>query len=1801
MSTVEAAASLFGSSDSGPDFFAVPEEGDSASDPPTSATNGSSLFSGQDSSSLFDSVTGESEAYSLPSAQGYTEHNAFTGTQTLGSDVFSPHGNGANDAYEYGSDAQTGYEYGSENYSGYDAHGWYDEHGQWHGYEQYDSTNNQDYTPTPSDSYAHSSSTDSYANNYSNSPYTANTTESSSAYDPASSFYVPPSSSKQTTYDPYRPAVPPVQPLENLHAGATSTSSYGSYNPSGAGAAQTASTPSYSGVTTSAYNPYAPVGTESSTSPYVSGNMIPAPTTSQPLKPPVSPYRPSTFNAYDPPLPAVKAKRAATIPVNFSSRSPYDSHGPVSPPPSTLLVSRSSVPSQNAATSSPSGPPPPPRSSTLDSYKPAGAAVHTLASPPKGTPFRSSPDPVSAFSHHRPSGASVQGPYASFTNSQHNGPHSSLPTESFGVPNNEVLHAGRHPELSPYGHSPENHEVSQVYGIAESRADVQTSAWQEQNDAFLTKGEAEGAVAAGYHETADTKHFSKPSSPQPFSSPNRSLRGISPPGTRTSIPTDSHLFSGEVGRAASPLSDSGRSHTGSLGRKSPSYARNGSGKAQQSFSSLDEQVSRHGEPFNHIMRGPLERVGSPSARSVGSGGGYAVPRATLSSTTFANQDQNVVDLASDTSSVYGQSSSPVLSASRNRDMNTFTSSENPTAAPPAEVYDPYKPRQDTHPFRTAPSETPLPVSNMYMPSDQYMPQHGSFGHPPTRERSMSNTSSFSSSSAALHDPYAPAQMTRRQVPPPIGYGGNYDVSPAPPVYDAFAHTATLGRSSLEVSYSPPPVSGPYAPSPSLLGTNDPLGRASAKVPIVSFGFGGKFVTCFHTSPTLDTGFDVALSSRKCTDVHMRILHKLIPESALDVSATAYPGPLFGDPGTPVTALVRTTVSSSTKTKAKKTKVVAYLTERAEEIERGLGYLTSGGIDRRRADGKLALVRLLQVMVEYDGQLHGSPAAENAARTAVLPRLASTQDATGSSAFLNAPTGASLASGGLGLTGSDEKPLAQYAVRPSVLGTLQDFLLRGEKRKAYHYALDEKLWAHAMVISSSMDKDAFKEVVNEFIRTELGVKPGARANVPVTNGHESLRLAYSIYSGQSSAAVQHLFPTKSLQAGPTSLLQPPTPMNLMTPLSPNFPPPSLAANIPPEILSQWQEYAVMLFSGQMGAESSSALTTLGDYLLSNDWIEAAHCCYLLSPQSSPIGGVGAPSVRIVLVGSQSPQRNSAFLRDPDSLIFSEIAEFALSLHAPSKGQEAFMGFPHLQAYRLVRALQLAEMGHIPIAKRYCEAINNSAFRPSPYLSQLFSDQLKEFSNRIAGNPELDKGNSWIGGKISKPSLDSIGDWLGGTLSKFVAGEAESSSPVTGESHPALNNPAYAGAFSHYSAISSTNTSRGPSPAPSFVNSFVNTTAMSNGPPGRSGSAMAVKTLTNSYAPVNRSSSAMDYSRPESRKNTPPPRVASADAGTTSFAQSQSFSQAMTGYGYGNNGSLDHATNGFASHSESVEQHQQESGWWSSAYGDSSVTPTATTFFKVNEQANVNEHGPGFISLMDDHNMTPSPLVATTFAASGGKVTGMNDDLEDDLGLGNNNSKKRPESTEGGEDRKSAEIGNEDSKKPDAKPSLSTSSSGSWLGRWFGRSASASSPGPVKANLGEETTFYYDKDLKRWVNKKSGAETPKSTAPPPPPSRAQTVSPSRSMSMSHSGPPPPSPLPPGRPQSAMDSTSAPPPRKPIMRVRSNLIPEESASTSAPPTPAVMSSLSAPPPTGRPRSAAAKKSVRSRYVDVFQQENS
>lgn len=501
------------------------------------------------------------------------------------------------------------------------------------------------------------------------------------------------------------------------------------------------------------------------------------------------------------------------------------------------------------------------------------------------------------------------------------------------------------------------------------------------------------------------------------------------------------------------------------------------------------------------------------------------------------------------------------------------------------------------------------------------------------------------------------------------------------------------------------------------------------------------------------------------------------------------------------------------------------------------------------------------------------------------------------------------------------------------------------------------------------------------------------------------------------------------------------------------------NIAPDVLAKWADTVAMIYSSPLTFETSSALTSLGDQLAASHWYEAAHAwyvsdynrydnspvmvsSYLLSPQTSPIGGVGSSS-RMVLLGSPSPSVTLNFAKDPDPLTFTEIAEFALSLTPPAKGQDAYTGLPHLQPYRLIKAAGLTEMGHVQLANRYvsfilathphsycnryCEAISNSLNKNSPYINATFLEQLKGLNDRLVAAPQLDKSGSWIASKVAKPSLDGIGSWVGGRLTKFIAGE---DSPGPDQHTHGQQQQPFGDPFSQYSTISSTSSSAAPSPHQSTVN--LAQTATNSPPPFRTGSAMGLRV---SAAPqINRASSAMDYTRPSlSRRSSPVPRVASANPATTTFADASLYSQALNGHAFGS--SSKQSLNGYETHddhqsadSDSPQSNGPAMGSWWGSSDASALTPTASSFAQHDESSVPTATSGQFISLMDDYSATPTAYQAQRSFSSNPTI----DEEDDDLGLGNNSSRSNRQGMGDGQKDESTPEPAKEAPKEEAKP-------------------------------------------------------------------------------------------------------------------------------------------------------------------------
>lgn len=1182
--------------------------------------------------------------------------------------------------------------------------------------------------------------------------------------------------------------------------------------------------------------------------------------------------------------------------------------------------------------------------------------------------------------------------------------------------------------------------------------------------------------------------------------------------------------------------------------------------------SLSPSSPLSGQQLAYVHSTPLIQAKIPTTESADSNNSPTEPLGELSSGQNNEQimepnETYPFDLASVNGFQDRQSASSDMYPAAEGASSSFPSSIN------GQYYDPYAPESYVNGERTSsPNSIRSWTGTSRKPHsavNQNSPPQADILH----KRSMSNGPTVSPASTSVKDPYAPSQHPRRQKSE-TDYG-SYGYQRGRERTQNYPSAVAVDNLPVQEVLVKPFLT-PYAPSPSLLGANDPLGRTAARIPVFSFGFGGKLVTCFHGAASLNTGFDVALSSRNSTGVHIRMLKQVIPESAVDTSTVAFPGPIFSDPAS-LTSLVR--AGSTSQLKTKKVQVVKYLDGRIEEIALGLRYLNPDSMERRRAEGKLVLVKLLKVMVEHDGRLTGTPQLDTAVRVALFSHLEGPADASGTLATTfstpadpvvdYSPSVPYSLLGGVPTL--QEIPISVITLKPSSLDKIQGFLLRGERHEAYQYALDEKLWAHAMVIASSIDKEAWKEVVNDFLNNELRPKDLASGTDKATNGRECLRVAYSLFSGQGAAAVQELVPQTVLSR--TSRSQLPV-ASQMTPRTPNFVGLPVTAPIPTESIARWAEAVAMMLSSPLSQETSAALTGLGDQLVANQLFEAAHVCYLLSPQTSPMGGLGNPSARIVLVGSQSPQNLPNFAKDADPLIFSEIVEFALSLTAPPRGQDPYQGIPHLQPYRFIRAIALAEVGELQLASRYCEAITAAVGRNSPYFTPTLLDHLKGLSDRITGVAHVDKSGSWMGAKLSKPSLDSIGGWLEGRFTKLVTGDTDT--PTSGDEDVKTEDRSFAGPFSHYSTISSATPSAPSSPQPSLVNVL---------PPARTGSAMA------SYHPqTDRASSAMDYIKP---KTSPAPRISSANPITTIFPYSTSYGYTFSNHGIPNgfNTGDDMITPRPAEHVD--ENAKQEANWWSSsAYDENSntQTPTASTFLRVD--GNVLPSSNGFVSLMDHDTYPPAspahPAPEVPLAL----------DDEEDLGFGNSRRDKPKDSMDEPERNNSSHTPQASEPTQPETNASKPAASGSWFSRWW--RSDSNTPGPVKASLGEESAFYYDKELKRWVNKKAGNSESVAPPPPAPPSRAHTASPGMS-GIRPLGTPSDTRPPPSRPSSAIDLSTSPP-NKAVVRVRSNLVP---LPESAPSTPTGSRSALPGPPPGRPKSQASKRNIRSRYVDVLQQE--
>ncbi|KAK2777584.1 vesicle coat component [Emmonsiellopsis sp. PD_33] len=842
---------------------------------------------------------------------------------------------------------------------------------------------------------------------------------------------------------------------------------------------------------------------------------------------------------------------------------------------------------------------------------------------------------------------------------------------------------------------------------------------------------------------------------------------------------------------------------------------------------------------------------------------------------------------------------------------------------------------------------------------------------------------------------------------------------------------------------------------------DPLQRWKG-APIFKFGFGGIVATTFPKHiPRYSAG---QLTPKiKSSPGEVKIRHTGEVVASTD-TAMKFPGPL--------------------KSKSKKKDVVAWLTAKISAFENES--LSLDTASQQQHNEKILLWKIVKVMVEHDGILTGTAEVENAVRSVLspLPELAEP-----TSQSYSQP--AQRSTGYRSISGTSQPE----TVNADGMESIRRNLLSGSREKAVWGAVDHRLWGHAMLISSTLDKSVWKQVVQEFVRREVR---------SAGDNTESLAALYEIFAGNLEESIDELVPP-SARAGLQMVSKTDNPGNAKNAL---------------EGLDKWQETLALTLSNR-SPDDHHALLALSRLLLSYGRVEASHLCALFAKSASTpliLSGPDDPQSHITLLGADHRRYPSTFANAQDPILLTEVYEFALSVLSGSPAAV----LPHLQAFKLQYAISLAENGNKSDALQYCEAIGSilkSTTKPSPYYSQRFFSELEELHNRVRQSP-ADGSSSWM----SKPSMEKVSGSMWARFNSFVAGD-DSDGASTGSAKGA---DADIGPFAK--VVGTPPVSRSPSVTEAYGSYFP------------SGQPIPAVQPTSRYAPGNQYapySSPDQYRGRSSLDSQRSPPVSGAGRSYSQRRPSQERSNTADGIYHPSaphnvyNPAPTHGRHSTPPQSTYAPLAPVEENYPTENHGSPALEqpinfggyqpsnlPQQPTFA---EQASIEQEvsaalpqttgyaPPSMTTGYEPPSYEPEPADSEESDKEKPKKKSFMDDDDDDFAVREAAMKKAEKERK---DREADEAFRKAAEEDAKKPAPEKKGWFSWLGR--GKDPNPHTGGPIRAKLGEENSFYYDKELKRWVNKKdpnSATATAHSTPPPP-----KGTAPSSRSASSGAGPPP-----------------------------------------------------------------------------------
>jgi len=466
-----------------------------------------------------------------------------------------------------------------------------------------------------------------------------------------------------------------------------------------------------------------------------------------------------------------------------------------------------------------------------------------------------------------------------------------------------------------------------------------------------------------------------------------------------------------------------------------------------------------------------------------------------------------------------------------------------------------------------PSQSPQPAAPPPAQS-RYTPSRGSGGDSPASLPSVTRQNTFTPPPPSTQSPrYNPNASPQKAIspeatfqPPPraqtqspgMVYGKANKIAQRPrDPYErpssAFAHSNSASYPSVDFHQRQQSLGLSFM-APNDETCQDVLQRWQG-APVFCWGFGGSIACTFPKRVQRYTS-DMQQPVIKCSpgEVKIRSIKELLP---FEKPEGIFPGPAWS--------------GSRSTNKAKKKELLTWFTDKIEDLERraqGKG---------TRAEEKVLLWKVVRTLLENDGVLEGNLEVERAVRTILSPETM--EEGMGDHGAFSAMGDLSSTTYGPNIERAD----------PQAIKTIKNNLLKGDRAAAVWHAVDRKLWSHALLISGTVGRDLWKQVVQEFVKNEVKT---------LGEDADSLAALYETFAGNWEECVDKLV-SASARMG----------MPMLGGASR-----SGGVNID-EKLDRWRETLGLILSNRSPGDAESILA-LGKLLVGYDRVEAGHIWYVI---------------------------------------------------------------------------------------------------------------------------------------------------------------------------------------------------------------------------------------------------------------------------------------------------------------------------------------------------------------------------------------------------------------------------------------------------------------------------------------------------------------------------------------------------------------------------------------------------------------